>query len=382
MLISEWEVSTRTRTCLINAGYKEVEEIRDLRDEDILAIKNLNELCLSEIKQALSKLERKNYNNSPDMMELFGNNLAGQMAGASNESIEIALEKLRSNPQRQAYRLEVFETIRVRLSQGAHILIPGTTSGNKQFVYGIWKHNYDHTAWFIGFTSRKVREVEAGKDILQMPFEGFLESLLGIDGIEGIVLNPGKGGSYMIDKAMIKNLIATTKNPTKRLMYSIGDITKMDMECIVNAANHSLLGGGGVDGAIHRAAGFRLLQECRTLGGCSTGEAKITKGYDLKADYIIHTVGPVYSGTDEDAGLLAGCYRNSLNLAKNNGIHSIAFPAISTGIYGYPILEAAKIATAEVEKWLQENLMYPMIVCFVSYDKNTDRVYRGAKENC
>jgi O-acetyl-ADP-ribose deacetylase (regulator of RNase III) len=258
----------------------------------------------------------------------------------------------------------------VRLLQGAHILIPGTASGDRQFVFGIWENNYDHTAWFIGFTSRNMREVGAGKDILQMPFEGFLKSLLETSGIEGVVINPGKGGSYMIDKAMIMNLIAMTKNPTKRLMYSVGDIAKMDMECIVNAANNSLLGGGGVDGAIHRAAGSGLLQECRTLGGCSTGEAKITKGYDLKADYIIHTVGPIYSGTDKDAELLAGCYRNSLNLAKNNGIHSIAFPAISTGAYGYPMLEAAQIATAEVEKWLKENLMYPMVVCFVSYDKN------------
>jgi hypothetical protein len=208
MLISEWKVSARTRTCLINAGYKEVEEIRDLRDEDILAIKNLNELCLSEIKLALSKLECKNSNNRPDMMELFGNNLVGQIAGASNESIEIALEKLRSNPQEQAYRWEVLEAIRLRLSQGAHILIPGTASGNQQFIYGTWENNFDHTAWFIGFTSRKMREEGAGKDILQMPFKGFLESLLRTDGIEGVILNPGKDGAYLMDRSTIKNLLA------------------------------------------------------------------------------------------------------------------------------------------------------------------------------
>ena len=156
-----------------------------------------------------------------------------------------------------------------------------------------------------------------------------------------------------------------------------GDITKLDCDGIVNAANRSLLGGGGVDGAIHRAAGPELLAECRTLHGCRTGEAKITKGYRLKAKYIIHTVGPIYSGTAEDAAQLADCYRNSLNLAKEHDVHSIAFPAISTGVYGYPLEDATEIAVKTVAQWLEAHADYAMQVIFCCFDARTERVYQA-----
>lgn len=167
----------------------------------------------------------------------------------------------------------------------------------------------------------------------------------------------------------------TNKEPSINIFLSIGDITKLECDCIVNVANKSLLGGGGVDGAIHRAAGPELLEECRMLHGCDTGEAKITKGYKLLAKYIIHTVGPIYSGKEEDARLLAMCYKNSLNLAKENNIHSIAFPAISTGVYGYPLKEATDVAIKQVLEWIVDNQEYDMDIIFCSFDQKTNDVY-------
>lgn len=154
-----------------------------------------------------------------------------------------------------------------------------------------------------------------------------------------------------------------------------GDITKRETDAIVNAANRTLLGGGGVDGAIHRAAGKELLLECRTLNGCETGGAKITKGYNLKAKYVIHTVGPVWSGGDRgEEKLLASCYLNSLRLAAENGVKSISFPAISTGVYGYPPEKAVKTAVAAVLDFLKKNSGIETVE-FVCFDEQTYSLY-------
>jgi O-acetyl-ADP-ribose deacetylase (regulator of RNase III) len=157
-----------------------------------------------------------------------------------------------------------------------------------------------------------------------------------------------------------------------------GDITDQDTDAIVNAANRSLLGGGGVDGAIHRAAGPQLLAECRTLGGCQTGEAKITKGYHLKAKHVIHTVGPIYHSEGKKAPeLLARCYRRSLELASENKLKSVAFPSISTGAYGYPLEEAAPIALRTVMDYLKSHPEI-QLVRFVLFGKEAYQAYEKA----
>lgn len=165
-----------------------------------------------------------------------------------------------------------------------------------------------------------------------------------------------------------------------RLKIIQGDITTLNVEAIVNAANQSLLGGGGVDGAIHRAAGPELLAECRTLHGCRTGEAKLTKGYKLPAKYVIHTVGPIYrDGHHGEPELLADCYRHSLQLAEEKGIRSVAFPSISTGVYDYPIEEAAQIALHEILAFLDRHPdMQEVIMC--CFSRRDYDIYQGTLE--
>lgn len=160
-----------------------------------------------------------------------------------------------------------------------------------------------------------------------------------------------------------------------------GDITRLKVDAIVNAANSTLLGGGGVDGAIHRAAGPELLEECKTLGGCKTGEAKITKGYNLPAKFVIHTVGPVwYGGNNNEDELLSNCYRNSLKIAVENNIKTIAFPAISTGVYRFPLERATKIAVKVVKDFLYKTDFIEKIY-FVCFDEQTYNIYNNVLKN-
>ncbi|MDJ0720504.1 MAG: O-acetyl-ADP-ribose deacetylase [Desulfobacterales bacterium] len=162
--------------------------------------------------------------------------------------------------------------------------------------------------------------------------------------------------------------------PIEKLEVRQGDITRLAVDAIVNAANRSLLGGGGVDGAIHRAAGPELLAECRTLGGCPTGEARLTMGYRLPARYVIHTVGPVYRGRHEDARLLTSCYRHSLALAAQRGARTIAFPAVSCGVYGYPIEAACGIAVDATLAYLAEEDRIERVI-YVLFSASDRRIY-------
>ena len=166
------------------------------------------------------------------------------------------------------------------------------------------------------------------------------------------------------------------KSILQKIEVRQGDITRQQVDAIVNAANSRLLGGGGVDGAIHRAAGPQLLEECRTIGGCPTGEARITGGYQLPASHVIHTVGPVYHRMNalEAENLLKQCYRNSLTLAVENGVRSIAFPAISCGVYGYPIEDACKVAVDSACRFLQAHSTLEKVV-FVLFSESDRQVY-------
>lgn len=313
--------------------------------------------------------------------------------------IENAIENLLKNKQREDM-IAVLETINLMKNQEEQLIVPvelpqaaydmidvdkikvGDVVQAKEDLHLKMRKITDDEGknWLVAFTSKEEAEKAPGSSSVTVDIASML--LKGKNGtdIEGIVLNPW-GLSFFLGKDMIDAVLNAQKTEN-HIFLEQGDITKIDCDCIVNAANNSLLGGGGVDGAIHRAAGPELLAECRTLHGCETGQAKITKGYRLKASYIIHTVGPVYSGKPEDEELLRSCYWNSLNLAKEHGIHSIAFPAISTGVYGYPLKEAIPIAMLTASKWLDENNDYGMAIIFSCFDKKTYDLYQSFIDYC
>lgn len=315
------------------------------------------------------------------------------------QAIEDAIRDFKAAPEEEIGEkgIAVLEAIRFAVTQGDRFVVPveldqeaidmvnasaiqvGDTlqpADDLHLKIRTLRLNDDSLA-FAGFTSHEeLNEGEATSSITQS-IDEFLQKVLMNPEIEGVMLNPWNL-SFFVSKEQIQmifagNLPADREN---HIFIDTADITTLDIPCIVNAANNSLLGGGGVDGAIHRAAGPKLLAECRTLHGCETGEAKITKGYNLKAAHIIHTVGPRYSGSELDAKLLRNCYWNCLELAKANDIHAIAFPAISTGVYGYPLAEATEIALRTVSDWLKITPNYGMAIMFACFSEDTTELYR------
>jgi|GEM_PF-24740 O-acetyl-ADP-ribose deacetylase (regulator of RNase III) len=293
----------------------------------------------------------------------------------------------------------VIDAIREAINDGAKFIVPIETPNYKSgktasrriknrhildiselpenFVFDIKILQLDGDDFAFGaFTSREKLMMVEEIPTITIDIESYLEKAWMTSNIAGIVINPWHLQFFLpnefIEMIFEKNIPKLRYNEIKIIT---DDITKLDTMCIVNAANNTLLGGGGVDGAIHSAAGSELLLECQALGGCETGQAKITKGYNLKADHVIHTVGPVYSGDNNDAKMLRHCYWNSLELARENDIYSIAFPAISTGAYGYPVKEATEIALNTTFDWMDANYFYGMEITFVCFNDETVKVY-------
>lgn len=322
------------------------------------------------------------------------------MTADDSNNIEKAIEKFHTETTKENLVL-LLEAIRMEMHEDGQFIVPvipsqdafdmidiknirvgQTITTTKDISFKLLPlETKDGKKWQPVFTSQAEFEKGESCSTITVDIRQMLKNFRNAAS-EGLVIDPW-GKTFLLGKELI-NMILDVDKPQNHIYFDVGDITKLRVDAIVNAANESLLGGGGVDGAIHRAAGPDLLEECRKLNGCRTGEAKITRGYRLKADYVIHTVGPVYdpSRRAECERLLRSCYRSSLDLAKQYDLHSIAFPAISTGAYGYPSQDAAAAALAAVSTWLSENPDYGMAVVMSCYDERTKQCYQNVIDFC
>lgn len=372
------------------------QEARDRLPDDLRSVLDRFDKKLEE--------DRKARESDPARMEAWKNALKPQNSGAQgkkpnftgSDEIEKKLEEFSADRTNEKI-IRCFEAIRAAMHGGGSVLLPVQPftvppKGNRQPARALRMKlitTKDGKIWQVAYTSEKMyKSGFSAKDpamgaTIRQALEQFVPGGSGVpkapENIAGIVLNPDKNPLFL-ERKMIETILKAEERAVRAsrsgILVTRGDITKMKADCIVNAANCSLLGGGGVDGAIHRAAGPGLLEECRTLDGCHTGEAKITGAYNLPAKYVIHTVGPIYDGDEDDPKLLASCYTSSLNLAKSKGAHSIIFPNISTGVYGYPKEEAARIAMDTVGKWLAANKGYVMHVVMCCFDQENFEIYQ------
>ncbi len=264
----------------------------------------------------------------------------------------------------------IFNAIQAGLRNDMQVLAAVETPEYRHLVIN------DKGQYFIPlFTSSGTLEKGDPTSVINQSLKALFDALENRPDCLGYIMNPGDQ-KFVLNKETIKTVLA--HRPKSHIELVQGSVVDMHVGAIVNAANTSLLGGGGVDGAIHRAAGPDLLKECRMLNGCKTGEAKITGAYHISyADHIIHTVGPIYSGKESDAKRLSDCYRNSLDLALAKGCTSIAFPGISTGVYGYPLKEAAKISMLTTVEWLDAHPDVVMNVYFCCFRDTELDAYRS-----
>lgn len=316
-----------------------------------------------------------------------------------NSVIEEAIAQYHADQSRENL-VAVLEAIRRRMHEDGHFMIPvvfpqaavdmldiehvsvGDTVTSEEDLHFKMHHieTDDGRQWLVAFTSQKEYEKGESASIISHFIDSILKGCKDMNEA-GIIINPWDN-NFMLTRELI-NLILEADKPDNHIYFEVGDITKMKVDAIVNAANKSLLGGGGVDGAIHRAAGIGLTNECRELGGCETGEAKITSGWLLPAKFVIHTVGPRYrEGNPKCEKLLYNCYWNSLELAKEHDLHTVAFPAISTGAYRYPKQEAAAIALRAVSGWLTANPDYGMAVIMVCRNDEMRQYYQNVIDAC
>ncbi len=370
-------------------------EARDRLPSDLRGVLDRFEDRLEEDKKARES--------DPARMKAWQNALRPKRPGAQgkrlsfagSEEIEKRLEEFSADRTNEKFA-RCLEAVRAAMHAGGSILFPvqpfsAPQSGKNAAMRGLRMKlisTKDGKMWQVAYTSENMYKSGASKGDPAMgaTIRHALEQFMPGNGaapkapenIAGIVLNPDKKPLFL-ERKLIDTIFKAEERVVRAsrsgILVTKGDITKMKADCIVNAANCSLLGGGGVDGAIHAAAGPGLLEECRTLDGCHTGEAKITGAYNLPAKYVIHTVGPIYDGDEDDPKLLASCYTNSLDLARSKGAHSIIFPNISTGVYGYPKEEAAKIAMETVGKWFKANKDYVMHVVMCCFDQENFEIY-------
>ncbi|MGN0465027.1 MAG: O-acetyl-ADP-ribose deacetylase [Lachnospiraceae bacterium] len=318
-----------------------------------------------------------------------------------NKIIEEAIETAAKSPSREN-SIYVLEMIRFCMHKGGEFIIPvdipaseidkldgvdvrvGEPIKSKENVKLQLKalKGKNGNMWFSAFTSNEELRKGAMTFVISCKIAEFFNLVLNTKECVGVAIN-AFGQPFMMKKDLIQMVFDANKQKNQ-IFLEKGDITKSKCNCIVNAANNSLLGGGGVDGAIHAAAGPQLLEACRALKGCKTGEAKITRGYRLNAQYIIHTVGPIYSENREKEceQLLRSCYWKSLELARENNIHSIAFPAISTGAYRYPLKKAVPIAVGTLSRWLSEHEDYGMAIVITCFNEETYRAYQSFMDFC